>query len=244
MISSIGLFSCLREGHVFEARPDGGRRNSLAVGSLARRSDQPGEQARLASLVEDDRPGSPGMEPEAPLAQRVPEAFAILRCVPGGKGGRPDRRQRDAGALLNEALLRAEGRHRALDVEHSGGLKPVGDVGASLLAEGPGDCAGMLGGNGRQPVLVLDDSRDLLPPRVVPCQVDDAPVPADEAVHAVFVLPSVFDMDGPAIGLRREAEFPLEESPPPPARARVVRDFDLGVHVRVIDRLVGAAPQA
>ena len=142
------------------------------------------------------------MEPEATLAQRGPEALAILGRVPCVEGRRPDVRERHARPFLDEALLRGKGGHGAFEVEHACRLQPVGDVRASLLAQGLTDGPGVLARDRRQAVLVLDDAGDLLPPREVPTDVDDTLVPAHQGVDPMLVLPGVFDVDRAAVGLR------------------------------------------
>ncbi|MFC6028967.1 hypothetical protein [Methylobacterium mesophilicum] len=233
MIESI-VVSCLSEGCVFEARPDGGRRDALAVGGLAGRSDQPGEQMRRPALVVDDGAASPGVETEPPLAQRLPEALAVGRGVPCAEGGRPYGGERHARPFLDQALSRGEGRNWSLGIQRAGGLQPVCHVLAALLAQGLCDAPAVFGGNRREAEFVFDDSADFLAPGIVPGDVDDAPVPADEAVDPMLVAASVLDMLGPAIGLPGQLELAFEEGPPTPARSGVVRDLGLRVDVHMI----------
>ncbi|KQP79255.1 hypothetical protein ASF57_18820 [Methylobacterium sp. Leaf117] len=159
-------------------------------------------------------------------------------------GGRPDGGEGHPRPFLDEAFLGAEGCYRPFGIEASRRLQPVGDVGAPLLAQGPGDGAGMLGRHRCEAEFVLDDSADLLPPGVVPGEVDDAPVSADEAVDAVLVAASVLFVLGPAVGLPGEAELPLEQQPPASPGAGVVLDARVRITMDVINRLIRPAAEA
>ena len=98
---------------------------------------------RRPAFVHDDGTGSALAQREVAGSELALEACAVGGSIPGREAAITNVRERDAGAGFDEALLRGDGRDRAVGINQAVGRHPLDDVVPAFGGEPVSDGAGV-----------------------------------------------------------------------------------------------------